>query len=166
MGSDTFIVVSSSGNVLWTCDSEAVLQFSKQHHDFVKPVKMMGMLNIYGPTITATEGEESRLYRRITAPTFNESTHGLAWSESLKQATAMLQAWGKTQGPAVQVTEDTAKLTLHVISYVCFNRTIGWETNHKDNTPRGHTMSYREAISSMLENTGTLFVTPPPILSK
>ena len=167
-GSDTILVVSSSGNVLWTCDAEATMQFSKQHHDYVKPVNMMGMLNMYGPTITATEGEENRLYRRITAPTFNESTHSLAWNESLKQATAMLKFWVRTQGPAKQVKEDTAKLTLHVISHVCFDRDLEWEetAGQEEKIPAGHTMSYREAISSMLESTGTLFVTPPPVLSK
>ena len=122
---------------------------------------------MYGPTITATEGEESRLYRRITAPSFNEGTHGLAWSESLRQAAAMLTSWVREQGPAAQVKEDTARLTLHVISYVCFDRNLEWkdDAGHKAELNKGHTLSYREAISSMLDNTGVLFVTPGPVLS-
>lgn len=59
-GSDTFMVVSPGGNILWSCDPDTILQFSKRNHDFVKPVEMMGMLNMYGPTVTATEGEENR----------------------------------------------------------------------------------------------------------
>ena len=168
LGSDTFIMVSAAGNILWTCDPEAILQFSRQHRDFIKPVEMMGMLNMYGPTVTATEGEESRLYRKTAAPSFNDRTHRSAWSESLGQTAALLKRWNSARAPITQLNEDMARLTLHVISYVCFDRHIEWAevSEHQDSPPEGHKMSYRKAISSMLDNIPTLFITPPPILSK
>ena len=161
-------MVSAGGNILWTCDPEPILQFSKHSHDFVKPVEMMGMLNMYGPTITATEGEESRRYRKIAAPSFNDRTHGSAWKESLGQTAALLKRWDSAQAPLTQVNEDVAKLTLQVISFVCFDRQIGWAeaVGSQDKPPKGHHMTYREAISSMVDYTPTLFVVPPPILSK
>jgi hypothetical protein len=168
MGSDTFIVVSAGGNIVWSCDPEAIAQFTKQHHDFVKPVEMMGMLNIYGPTITATEGQESRHYRRITAPSFNDRTHSSAWAESLSQSASLLTSWNRMGGTITQLNEDLATLTLHVISFVCFDRQIKWIENpgHENPAPEGHELSYEEAISSMAANTGTLFITPPPLLSR
>ena len=168
MASDTFIVVSPGGNILWTSDPEAIDQITKLHRDFVKPVEMMGMLNMYGPTITATEGEETRLYRRIAAPSFNDRTHGSAWKESLSQTADLLSSWNSLRGQMMQVNEDFAKLTLHVISYVCFDRQIVWseDTEKPDIAPKGHKMSYAEAISSLVASTGTLFITPHPLLSK
>lgn len=161
-------MVSAGGNILWTCDPEAILQFSKRNHDFVKPVEMMGMLNMYGPTVTATEGEESRRYRKIAAPSFNDRTHGSTWTESVGQTVALLKRWDSVQAPIMQLNEDVARLTLQVISYVCFDRRIGWTeaVGSHDNTPEGHHMSYREAISSMVDNIPTLFIVPPPVLSK
>lgn len=161
-------MVSPAANVLWTCDPEAVLQLSNRRYDFIKPVKILEMLNIYGPTITATEGEESRLYRKITAPSFSEETHERVWAESLKQTQSMLETWSMRREPICSLNEDLARLTLHVISHVCFARNIEWTDgqNLQHEVPQGHTMSYREAISSLLDNSGILFMTPPPLLCK
>ena len=128
----------------------------------------MGMLNMYGPTVTATEGEESRTYRKIAAPSFNDRTHGSAWTESLNQTSALLQRWDSTKAPITQLNEDVARLTLWVISYVCFDRRMEWPdtTGNQDTIPKGHSMNYRTAISSMVDNIPTLFIVPPPVLSK
>ena len=161
-------MVSAGGNILWTCDPEAILQFSKRNYDFVKPVEMMGMLNMYGPTVTATEGDESRTYRKIAGPSFNDRTHGTAWVESLGQASALVKRWNSTQSLIMQLNEDLARLTLQVISFVCFDRQIGWEEaiGSQETPPEGHRMTYREAISSIVDNIPNLFIVPPPVLSK
>ena len=168
IGNDTFIMVSPGGNVLWTCDPEAILQFSRRHHDFVKPVEMMGMLNIYGPTVTATEGEESRRYRKTAGPAFNKKTHNAVWTESLGQATSLLGIWTSSNTAVTRINEDLAKLTLHVISCVCFDRKIGWgdEIRAGGSSIRQHNMSYSQAISSMMENIPILFLVPPFVLSE
>ena len=125
------------------------------------------MLNMYGPTVTATEGDESRRYRKIAAPSFNDRTHGSVWTESLEQTAALVKQWD-TQAPILQLNEDVAKLTLQVISRVCFDRPIGRAEGlgSQDKPPKGHLMTYQEAISSMVDHIPTLFVIPPPLLSK
>ena len=163
------MVVSAGGNVLWTCDPNTILQFSRRSHDFVKPVEMMGILNIYGPTITATEGEESRTYRKVAGPSFNARTHDLVWTESLGQTSTMLEQWSGLKTPIMQLNEDVASLTLKVISYVCFDRQMASSeatTGPQVGLPAGHSMSYREAISSMVDNIPVLFVLPPWVLSE
>ncbi|KAI4199735.1 MAG: hypothetical protein LQ348_001825 [Seirophora lacunosa] len=163
---DNVLVVSPSGNILWTCDPESIQQFSKRSHDFVKPVEMMGMLNLYGPTVTATEGEESRIYRKTAAPSFNDRTHASAWTESLKRSSSLLQGWEEMNAPIEQLNEHIARLTLQVISFVCFDRPMDLPsaTGLKANPSGGHTMTYSEAISSMVANISTLFIVPPPVL--
>ncbi|KAL9029721.1 MAG: hypothetical protein Q9196_002072 [Gyalolechia fulgens] len=163
---DNVIVVSPGGNILWTCDPESIHQFSKRSHDFVKPVEMMGMLNLYGPTITATEGEESRTYRKIAAPSFNDRTHGAAWAESLRRSSSMIQEWKEANAPIAQLNEKVAQLTLQVISYVCFDRPLDVPSAARlDIQPsKSHRLTYSEAISSMVANIPTLFIIPPPVL--
>lgn len=165
---DNVIVVSPGGNILWTCDPESNHQFSKRSHDFVKPVEMMGMLNLYGPTITATEGEECRTYRKIAAPSFNERTHGAAWAESLKRSLSMIQGWKEANAPIAQLNEHVARLTLQVISFVCFDRPMDAPSATRlDIQPsKNHKLSYSEAISSMVASIPTLFIIPPPVLSE
>ena len=167
-GSDTFIIVSAGGNILWTCDPETILQFSKRSLDFVKPVEMMGMLNMYGPTVTATEGVESCRYRNIAAPSFTDKTHGFAWTGSLGPTAALLKRWLSMPSPIQQLNEDAAKLTLQVISYVMFDRRIEWAeaTEFPYGPSEGHRMTYREAISSMVDNIPTLFIMPLSVLGK
>ncbi|KAL8917291.1 MAG: hypothetical protein Q9172_005917 [Xanthocarpia lactea] len=163
---DNVIVVSAGGNILWTCSPESIQQFSKRSHDFVKPVEMMGMLNLYGPTITATEGEESRTYRKIAAPSFNDRTHRSAWTESLKRSLSLLQRWESMNAPIERLDTHVARLTLQVISFVCFDRSVDLPsaTALETNLSKSHKMTYSEAISSMVENISTLFIVPPPVL--
>ena len=167
VGSDTFIIVSPRGNVLWTCDPNAILQFSKRHHDFVKPVETLGMLNMYGPTITGTEGEESRLYRKIAGPSFNDRTHSSVWTETLSRTAVLLQTWRNLDTPLMQLNKDLAKLTLHVISSVCFDRQMEWaEAKYPDTPTGGHHLTYQEAIGTMLDSIPILFTVPMPIISE
>ena len=43
----------------------------------------MRTLNIFGPTITGSDGPEARLYRRITGPFFNETTLQNVFAQSV-----------------------------------------------------------------------------------
>ena len=160
-------MVSPGDNVLWTCDPEAVLQFSKRQ-EFVKPVEMMGMLNMYGPTITGTEGEESRAYRKIAGPSFNDRTHRSVWTESIVETRSLLAMWKGSDNLTGELNKDLARLTLNLTSYVCFDHKMMWVGGGEDPSilDKGHNFTYEEAIGSMLDNIPILFATPPPILSR
>lgn len=73
VGSDTFLTVASGGIILYTCDADVSSQLFR-NSQLGKPAHLMSLLEIFGPTITSTDGAESRLYRRITAPFFSEGT--------------------------------------------------------------------------------------------
>lgn len=164
MGADTFIIVSAGGNVLWTCDPEVITQLNSRHGDFIKPVDMLGMLNIYGPTITASEGEEHRKYRKIASPSFNENTHQTVWNESIRQAGLMLDFWKHDRGHVADINLQTSRYALHVLSKAFFDKAMEWTT--EVNKSHGHGLSYPEAISAVFKYNNTLFMTPRPVLSK
>ncbi|KAF2462884.1 cytochrome P450 [Lindgomyces ingoldianus] len=159
---DTFIVASSGGNVLWTCDPDVIMQVSSRHKDFVKPIGMLGMLNIYGPTITASEGEEHRTYRRIAAPSFNEETHRTVWEESLKQGEMMLQVWSENSGSVKDLNSYASLFALHVLSKAFFQKQMTWDEDHQ--LPSGHTLPYADAVSSVFKYAQTLFMMPRRLL--
>ncbi|PVI08601.1 cytochrome P450 [Periconia macrospinosa] len=163
-GVDTFIIVSPAGNVMWTCDPDVILQLTARHNDFVKPTEMLGMLNIYGPTITAAEGDEHRRYRKIAAPFLNEDTHQTVWTETISQAQSMLEHWNCNKGVGVvpDVNVDANRFALHVLSKAFFNRPMAWDD--KTVIPPGHKLSYSKAISTVFKNYSTLFMIPKPVL--
>jgi cytochrome P450 len=157
--------VSPAGNVLWTCDPDVVLQLNTRHGDFIKPTDMLGMLNIYGPTITASEGEEHRKYRKIASPSLNENTHHTVWNEAISQAQSMLEHWNRNGGVVQDTNHDANRFALHVLSKAFFNRPMTWDDAGLAKHP-GYKLSYPEAISAVFKYNNTLFMTPRPVLSK
>ena len=168
IGEDTFMVVSPMRNVLWTCDPQVILQVLSRRNDFPKPVMALKILNIYGPTITGTEGPESRLYRKITSPSFNDETHQAVWTDSFQLTQQMMRSWleEKPVGHVLQVNQDIARLTLCIISRVCFGKKLEYVNEKERMIPPGHTMTYNEAITTMLERIGVILFAPPLLLSE
>lgn len=159
------MIVSAGGNILWTCDPEVIMQVSTRRNDFVKPTEMLDILNIYGPTITASEGEDHRLFKKVASPSFNDKNFQAVWNGAIEQAEMMTQEWIDNGGSVSNLNGDAAKLALHVISKVFFGKTMTWKED--DTTPGpGHTLSYRHAISAAFKYTNTIFLTPRPILSE
>lgn len=70
--------------------------------------------------------------------------------------------------PITHLNEDVARSTLQVLSYVCSDRQVDLAegTGRQDDRLKGHHMSYREAISSIMDSIPTFLIMPPPILSK
>lgn len=166
-GADTFLAVSPGSVVLYTCDADVSSQLFRDNR-LGKPAHLMSILNIFGPTITSTDGAESRLYRRITAPFFSEATMRDVFVGSVQGGGQLVQA---LRHPAAyrQLRTLTAKLSLHILSRFC-NET----EDQKDlvnalqatDKPHGnHRMTYGEAVFNLLENYMTIFLMPHALLS-
>lgn len=160
------MVVSATSNILWTCDPQVITQVLNRRYDFIKPVEMLGMLNIYGPTITASEGEEHQIYRKVASPSFNDKNYQLVWTGATEQVDMMVQEWNQHDGIISNLNTDSAKLALHVISKVFFGRSIGWRNDDGPKPDSGHTLTYGHALSAVFEYNSTIFLTPRPMLSE
>jgi hypothetical protein len=147
VGADTFFVVSAGGNVLWTCDPDVITQISNRKSDFTKPTDTLGMLNLYGPTITASEEEEHRI-----------------WQESVRQAGLMLDFWNRDGGRVADMNADANRYALHVLSKAFFGKTMTWEFDAEKS--HGHHLSYPEAIGAVFKYNNTIFTTLWPLLSE
>ena len=167
MGADTYIAVSPSKNILFTCDPEAVSQILRGS-TFDKPPYLLNMLNVFGPTMTGTSNQESRRYRKITAPFFNEGTMQKIWTDSLDCGGIALKVLLKSQkfGGVEDLRAMLAKLTLYLINSVCFesNRDCTCELEEQSVIPPGHSLSYTEAIHTMLDYFPTVAFIPSLLL--
>jgi cytochrome P450 len=157
--------------MLLTCDVHLVKQILTRAHDFHAPVEVLGLYNIYGPTLAASEGEQWRLYRKITTPFFNKKTYGKVWKESLDKAERLSTQWshGGDNTRVVDVKEQLmSKLNLRVIAKIFYDQELPYDAHNamKDVAPTGHTLTFSEAINGVLSNLATVFSVPNWLLGE
>ncbi|KAK3078816.1 hypothetical protein LTS18_006549, partial [Coniosporium uncinatum] len=177
LGTDTFVVVSPTQNILFTADADVINQMTTRRNDFPKPVEVYKSLDIYGKNVVSNEGSEWRRHRKITAPPFSEKSNQLVWMESLYQAQTMLTSWVGKDGQGgktiEQTSRDAMRLSLHVISRAGFDVRCLWpgvnDTDEKalkegamstNVIPEGHVMSYTESMEVVLHRIIAILILP------
>lgn len=111
------------------------------------------------------EGEDWQRQRRLAAPNFNERTSSLVWDEALKQAQDMSLSWLNQGAKGSRDTvADTATLALHVLTAVGFGLSYPFHGGVRD-LPKGHSLTYRDALSMCLRNIITFAIFPRRLLS-
>lgn len=176
IGADMFIVVAPGHNSMFVADPEAISQITTRRNDFPKPIEMYGSVDLFGKNVVSTEGSVWRHHRKITAPPFTEKNNHLVWLESLHQGKSMLTSWIGDKGENTQSIEDVAaatmRLSLHVISRSGFGVRLQWpheemsEKGEAGTIPPGHTMTYKDALSTLLENIISVMLLPRWFLCK
>ena len=159
---DTIMVVSPGGNLLLTCEPEACHQILRDSN-VGKPHELMSLLNVFGPTMTSVADGEARLYRKMTAPFFNEKTMDQVWLKAVAGAGTLTRF---IEGRHEDVRPFLARLTLYVLNEVCFEDAQDCLTVLQDSgqKPPGHELSYSQAMGTLLDHFLTVFFTPLPIL--
>lgn len=170
IGSDAFIIVAPGHNTLYVADAEAISQITTRRNDFPKPTEMYGSVDIYGKSVVSTEGSVWRHHRKITSPPFTEKNNHLVWLESLNQAQSMMTGWLGNEdatGPCWDVASRSMRLSLHVISKAGFGVGLLWPHEETEaHIPEGHTLTYKDALSTLLENLIAVMLTPRWLLSR
>ncbi|KAI9658299.1 MAG: hypothetical protein M1821_002432 [Bathelium mastoideum] len=159
LNSDIFLLVAPAKNHLYVASPEVISQMVVRRNDFPKPTYLYKSLDLYGKNVVSTEGSIWRHHRKITSPPFTEKNNHMVWAESLHQAQSMLVHWtgpdGNGERTITTIAQDAMTLSLYVISRAGFGVRLEWPHERKgssEEVPPGHTMSYREALGSTLEN--------------
>lgn len=155
-------------NVFLTCDPDAIAQICRRT-EIGKPPEVE-LLNIFGPTITGGTGNETRLYRKLTAPAFNETMMQKAWNTSLSGSEELMQIILRDQqvstGPPLRTL--LARLTLHVLRSLCFEKSsypAVIELQPKGSDLEAQNGNISEAMHIVLDNFRTILGIPAVILS-
>ncbi|TFB00211.1 Cytochrome P450 3A13 [Trichoderma ghanense] len=159
---DTFVAVSPGGLILYTCDPDVNVQLFRDGN-FGKPAELLSILNVFGPTITGTDGPESRLYRKITAPFFSEKTLRRVFVQSVSAAKILLAALLRPDAHH-QLRTLSARVSLNTLSQITFSYQTDADLVQalafQDNIPDGKTLSFSQALHGLLENLGVIFIVP------
>ncbi|KAL6714735.1 putative P450 monooxygenase [Lecanora helva] len=185
-GSDTFITVSPERNALYTADPDVVIQMTTRRNDFPKPLEVYGSLRLYGDNLITSEGHVWRHHRKVTSPPFTEKNNHSVWMETMDQCQAMVSGWfgeNKDRSKSIYtVANDALRLGLHIISKTAFGIRLRWQGTEETLTDRkleetldeelpgldfaaNHTMSYTEALVTLLHNIITVLVLPQFLLN-
>ena len=166
-GTDTFVLATPQGNLLWTCDPSVCNQLETQHPKSQVAVELVKFFEVYGPTVGSVEGEEWKTHRKVIVSGFTPSTNAAVWKETTQQTKSLVDHLLK-QGSIVPVVKHWAsRLALHVISAVFFRKSLSWDEYTRDSkpAPAGHQISYGQALFTVLARLGVLYVTPRALLS-
>lgn len=163
---DAFLVVNPANIELYIAEGEAIDTIVSRRKDFPKPVDLMYKpLEVFGKNVDTVEGEEWQRHRKITTPPFNERNSSLVWKESLRQAGDMIDEWSAHREEGVNTTsDDTMTLALHVLTSAGFGTSYSFKTGEAI-LPAGHTMSYRDALNTVLRGIIAVFVFPHAVFS-
>ena len=188
LGTDTFLAVSPQRNMLYTADADVISQMTSRRNDFPKALEVYDSLRLYGNNVVTSEGQMWRNHRKIISPQFSETNNHLVWAETLEQGQAMVNDWfdgntAKIGSKTIRtLKEDTMRLSLYVISRAGFGIQLRWPTNERAHAnghvkvkqengasnlekSQGHTMSYTDALGSILHNIFWVLILSPSILS-
>ncbi len=156
------MLVSPGGNILMTCNPTAAHQILRDE-SYGKPAELLSLLNIFGPTITGTDGWEARLYRKITSPFFHKDTINRVWTKSVAAASDLMQVANEHSR---DLRPSLARLSLHIVNEVCFESTQDCleVLRAREHVPPRHQLSYSHAMADMLDHFPMVFLTPPLIL--
>lgn len=128
----------------------------------------MKVLNVFGPTLPAADGEEAKAYRRITARAFTEESCHSIFAESVKQVDEfMIDLFtSNVSGIEKELDEKTGRITLHVIARILYGKKLSWRSAEHEEPGQSESVVFTETIIAMVRNLRTFFMTPGFIRSR
>ncbi|THU82439.1 cytochrome P450 [Dendrothele bispora CBS 962.96] len=127
---------------------------------FPKPVEQYTVLSFFGRNIVASEGEEWKKYRKISAPAFSDRNNKLVWDESLRIMDDLFtNVWGNQDTIVVDhCVVITLPIALFVIGVAGFGRKISWQSDLI--IPPNHSMTFKDALHKVTVGVFTKLVFP------
>lgn len=148
----SFIVVGPARNIICTDDPKAIDHVLAKRKDFHKPEEVYRNMNFFGKNVSTTNGADWSRHRKLTGPCFNERVSSFVWDEAIRQARSMLSYWLDDQSGMVStMVEDVRLIALHVLTAAGFGISHNFLEGARMTT-KGHGMSQKDAMKSVLDN--------------
>ncbi|PSS35560.1 hypothetical protein PHLCEN_2v1488, partial [Hermanssonia centrifuga] len=131
---------------LFVADPAAAKEITAHRARFPKPVEYYGALSFFGRNIVASEGEEWKRYRMVTAPAFSEPNNKLVWDETVRIMNDMFDnVWAGEDTIVVdQAVDVTLPIALFVIGAAGFGRRISWQDDLV--VQPGHKLTFKDSL--------------------
>ncbi|KAJ3484828.1 hypothetical protein NLI96_g5371 [Meripilus lineatus] len=149
LGSDIFVAAALAPTVslnFQLADPDAIKEVIGSRARFPKPLELYKPLLFFGDNIVASEHNEWKRYRKISAPAFTEPNNKLVWDETIRVINDLFDnVWGNQDEITVDhILEVFMPATLFILSAAAFGRHIAW--NDEVLPPSGHQMTFKGAL--------------------
>ncbi|KAH7304170.1 cytochrome P450 [Stachybotrys elegans] len=163
---DAYILVSSKNIWLYVADPDTITDIWRRASEFPRDVSVTAILNIFGPNISTTQGQQWQKHRRVTASSFNDQNNALVWAESITVAHDMLRYWS-TKPSLTTAADDLRTLSLHVMSRAGFGKSFKFQGHDERETlaEEDLSLSYKDSLKLILENCVIIFALGTNFLS-
>jgi cytochrome P450 len=159
---DVFVLVHPGGISLCVASAETIYEILRRRTDFRRNMEEMAVLNVYDKNLSTTDDQEWQQHRKMTGVTFTEKNNEVVWTQSLKQATGMLEYWTQNPEQPIRSTHVDAKVfALNVLAAALFNKVYDFEgfadtkkEKHKDDP----SYQYRASLSTILSSIIQIFI--------
>ncbi|KXN89025.1 Secologanin synthase [Leucoagaricus sp. SymC.cos] len=130
----------------FVADPAAVKEITTYRSRFPKPVDLYNVLSFFGYNIIASEGEDWKRYRKISAPAFSDRNNKLVWDETVSIMNDLFDnSWENKEEVTIDHCLDlTLPITLFVISAAGFGYKLSWKGGHT--VPKGHKMTFKDSL--------------------
>ncbi|KAF9048946.1 cytochrome P450 [Panaeolus papilionaceus] len=154
-GWDVRAVVSmlpEASTLMYVADAALAKEITMSRARFPKPVELYKGLSFYGENIVASEGDQWKKYRKISAPAFSERNNRLVWDETTSVMHGLFdEVWKDSKSITVDHCLDISlSIALFTIGSAGFGRKISWKED--DIIPSGHNMSFKAAVQIISED--------------
>ncbi|KIM40203.1 hypothetical protein M413DRAFT_446366 [Hebeloma cylindrosporum] len=135
-----------ASTIVYLADAAAIKEVTSSRARFPKPVHHYSALTFYGHNIVASEGEEWKKYRKISAPAFSDRNNKLVWDASVDIVQGLFgDMWAGQDVITVDHCVDiTLPIALFVIGAAGFGRSISWKEDSV--VPPGHAMTFKDSL--------------------
>ncbi|RAL11437.1 cytochrome P450 [Aspergillus homomorphus CBS 101889] len=156
---DAFAIATPFEVFVYICDAQAITEIINRRSDFVRPVELYKMLDVFGPNVATTIGADWQRHRKIVAAPFNERLNSFVWDEAISQTQGLLASRGK-DSQFRGLGTDIRILALNVLAATGFKRAQSFQSSSSGD----HRRSYGESLNILMENSFLIMVIPPWIL--
>ncbi|GJJ06950.1 hypothetical protein Clacol_001146 [Clathrus columnatus] len=129
-------------------DPLAIKTLASSRSRFPKNTIEYDSMRRFGSNILVIEGDAWKRQRKVVAPSFSEKNNRLVWDETIRLTLEVVERWGSTNS-TVHINDCLADLTLPLALFVIgsagFGRRMTW-SDETGNVPRGHTITFTEAL--------------------
>ncbi|KIM26276.1 hypothetical protein M408DRAFT_25484 [Serendipita vermifera MAFF 305830] len=149
LGQDVIVSTSLDGmpTIFMVADADIAQEVMINRARFTKPIHLYGVLELYGANVVTTEGDEWRIHRKITGPSFSESSNKLVCDETVLVMEGLLDTWNNKSVIEYEDFSDvTMQLALMVICGAGFGIRVSWTDT---DAPEGHKLSFKSAMEAV-----------------
>lgn len=162
---DAWAIVTPGQIWFNVADPDAIIDIFQRRTQFIRPVELYQMLNVFGHNAATVGWAEWKRQRKLIAAPFNERTNHLVWTESMGQANDMIQEWfGQGTKGNLGLQTDTRTLALNVLAATGFGRSYKFH-GHNSSHSEDENKEYRGALSTLMDNALFLMLVPHNILN-